>query len=234
VEAIGPKCPACGAKVKLPAGKPLPPPSAKVKCPTCETVGELEAFIRAAAGVADSGAGAFSDGEDSPAAETMPNLPVSKQAQPEALEIPEAPEAPAAGETTSPAGAPPSASSDLDGGTRISGRASELHLPPGIRCALTVLSGPDGGRKLEMRSPRVVVGRESGDLPLSDKEVSREHCAFEIAGVTCTVRDLGSRNGTFVDGRRIGSEILSNMGEVTLGNTTLLFTITLEESIQGE
>lgn len=176
-------------------------------------MGELEAFVRAAAGVADSGSGASSVAEDPPAAETMPNLPAPRVATQEATPVPE--------DETAEAG-----------GTRISGSANELNLPPGLRCTLTVLGGPDSGRKLELDRPRVVVGRENGDLPLTDREVSREHCAFEVSGVTCTVRDLGSRNGTWVDGRKVGSEHLSNMAEVMVGNTTLLFTMTMEDTLQ--
>lgn len=223
MEALGPRCPACGARVKLPRNVPLPPPTARVKCPSCGSVGELEAFVRAAAGVADSGVGAPPAPEDPPPAETMPNLQVHQAAS--------APEPGASAEVPS-APAPPLAEEDTGGGTRVSGSASQLSLPPGIRCTLTVLNGPDSGRKLEVTRPRIVVGREAGDLPLSDKEVSREHCAFEITGVTCTVRDLGSRNGTFVDGRRVESEQLANVGEVMVGNTTLLFTMTLKDAVQ--
>lgn len=175
----------------------------------------LEAFLQAASGVADSGIGAPPSAEDPPAAETMPNLPARRPSPPP--------------EATTPS---PEPERDLGEGTRISGSATELALPPGVRCTLTVLSGPDSGRKLEVSSPRVVVGREAGDLPLSDKEVSRQHCAFEITGVSCTVRDLGSRNGTFIDGRKVDSATISNLGEVAVGGTTLLFTMTLEDAVQ--
>ena len=216
MEAVaGPVCPACGAKVRLPKHAPLPPPSARVKCPTCSSVGELEAFIRAAAGVDDSGMGA-PEVADGPPVETMPNVPVPRPAGTDRARNQKGSQAAAVAEE----------------GTRISGSATELSLPPGLRCSLTILSGPDRGRKITIDRPRIVVGRENGDLPLTDKEVSREHCAFEIAGVTCRVIDLGSRNGTWVDGRKVATEELPNVGEVTVGNTTILFTMTLEDSIQ--
>ena len=118
------------------------------------------------------------------------------------------------------------------GGTQISGTASALNLPPGLRCTLTVLGGPDSGKKLALTTPRVVVGRDNGDFPLSDQEVSKEHCAFEMTGVTCTVRDLGSRNGTYVDGEKISSRQLSNIGEIMVGNTTLLVTMTMDDTVK--
>jgi hypothetical protein len=203
-------------------------------------VGELEAFVRAAAGVADSGSGAAAGATDPPAAETLPNMPaprLSSAASASATPArtasagsrpstrgPAAGVAPGEQEETAPSGA------DLR--TRISGSARSLDLPAGIRCSLTVLSGPDAGKRLALERPRVLVGRDNGDLALSDKEVSREHCAFEIMGVTCTVKDLGSRNGTWIDGERVQSRQLSNVAEVTVGNSTLLFTMTLEDAVQ--
>ena len=188
---MSPRCPACGAKVKLPKNVPLPPPHTKMKCPGCGSVGDLEAFLAAA-------------GEDD----------VVEEAQP------------------APAPVPPRPSS-AETGTRISGSATALNLPPGLRCTLTVISGPDSGRKLEITKPRIVVGRNSGDFPLTDEEISSQHCAFEISGVTCTVKDLDSRNGTWVDGQRITRQILSAVSEVVVGNSTLLFAMTLDEGVSA-
>ena len=198
---IGPRCPACGARVKMPKNAPLPPPHAKVKCPTCGGVGELEAFLLAGG--------------------NHEEIEVIEDATP-------------AVEETKPTGAPaarPAPSGDT--GTRISGSASKLNLPPGIRCTLTVISGPDSGRKINIEKPRIVVGRNSGDLPLNDEEVSTQHCAFEISGVNCTVKDLESKNGTWVSGQRITSTPLDSMSEVVVGATTLLFTMTLDDTPPG-
>ena len=194
---MGPQCPACGAKVKFPKNAPLPPPHAKVKCPSCGSVGELEAFLRAA-------------GSSDPEGEIIE----------EAVPAAAAPPAPA----------PRAAlSAKSDTGTRISGSASALNLPAGLRCTLTVISGPDSGKKIIMDKPRVVVGRGAGDLALSDQEVSTEHCVFEITGVTCNVKDLGSRNGTYVDGEKIERAQLGTVGEVQVGLTTILFAMTLDD-----
>ncbi len=273
MEPLGPCCPACGSKVKLPRGAPLPPPQTRVKCPSCGTVGELEAFVRAAAGVADSGSGDAVVDPDPPPAETLPNMPARHFDDPPTNEegsnpsgsathpvksgaSASAPESSSAEPVSHQVNADPSARhvsqqserhakasrsatsveeqtapSGEDLRTRISGGGHSLDLPAGLRCTLTVLSGPDSGKKLSLTQPRVLVGRDNGDFPLSDKEVSREHCAFEITGVTCTVKDLGSRNGTWIDGQRVQSHQLSNVGEVMVGNTTLLFTMTLEDGV---
>lgn len=199
---IGPQCPTCGAKVKMPKNAPLPPPHAKVKCPSCGGVGELEAFLTAAGAAAPAAPDVIEDAQ------------------------------PVAEETTAKSGVPPMPSRGTDTGTRISGSATSLNLPQGLRCTLTVISGPDRGKKMAINKPRIVVGRNAGDFPLTDEEISTEHCAFEITGVTCTVKDLNSRNGTYVDGEKITRQQLSTVGEVLVGGTTLLFTMTLEEAPQ--
>jgi pSer/pThr/pTyr-binding forkhead associated (FHA) protein len=195
-----------------------------VKCPSCSSVGELEAFIRAAALAEDLPEEAAGD-DGAPAPSGTETVPVgggpgsSMDTAERSGSIPEEPAA-----TASPAAA------ESDEGTKIAGTANQLNLPPGIRCVLTVLTGPDSGKKLMVDKPRIGVGRVSGDFPLSDQEVSKEHCAFEITGVTCTVKDLGSRNGTYVEGDKISSRTLSNVGEVVVGNTTLLFTMTVDDA----
>ena len=105
---MGPQCPACGAKVKFPKNAPLPPPHAKVKCPSCGSVGELQAFLTAA-GAAE------------------PPEEVIEEAAPAAEET-TAPLPPAAKATK------PSLSAKSDTGTRVSGSATSLNLPAGLRC----------------------------------------------------------------------------------------------------
>lgn len=198
----GPRCPACGSRVKLPSKGPVPKPTAKVKCPSCGSVGELEAFARAAAMGDVPESAAISDG-----ARTIPVGSDPLHRKEGAGSLPE----------------------ESAGATKVAGSASRLNLPPGIRCTITVLSGPDEGKKMIADRPRIVVGQGRGDFPLTDSQVSEEHCVFEITGVTCHVKDMGSRGGTWVDGERVENHTLGNMGEVAVGNTTLLFTMTLDE-----
>ena len=83
-----------------------------------------------------------------------------------------------------------------------------------------------GGRELRaLDSVRVTVGTlGSNDLVVDTEGVSRVHAVFERFGDTWTVRDLGSRNGTFVNGGRIIGERALNPGdEILLGRLRLLF-----------
>lgn len=76
------------------------------------------------------------------------------------------------------------------------------------RVVLRVISGRLVGRKFEYTDEDVVVVGRSKDchlrLPKTDSSVSRHHCLFEIAPPDVVVRDLGSRHGTRVNGRKWG------------------------------
>jgi pSer/pThr/pTyr-binding forkhead associated (FHA) protein len=82
------------------------------------------------------------------------------------------------------------------------------------------------GRELRaLDSERVTVGTlESNDVVVDADGVSRVHAVFERFGDTWCIRDLGSRNGTFVNGGRIlGERALHSGDEILLGRLRLLF-----------
>jgi hypothetical protein len=83
-----------------------------------------------------------------------------------------------------------------------------------------------GGRELRaLDAERITVGAlESNDLVVDADGVSRVHAVFERIGDAWCVRDLGSRNGTFVNGSRtIGDRALHSGDEVVLGRLRLVF-----------
>ncbi len=51
--------------------------------------------------------------------------------------------------------------------------------------------------------PGTTIGREGCDITLGDPDVSRRHAEIEISNATLLISDLGSTNGTFVNGERI-------------------------------
>src|SRR3954454_10514764 len=66
----------------------------------------------------------------------------------------------------------------------------------------------------------VVIGREGCDVVLADPEVSRRHAALRMTDEGPAVEDLGSTNGTFVNGQRIsGVFVLSDGDVVAFGST---------------
>jgi pSer/pThr/pTyr-binding forkhead associated (FHA) protein len=67
---------------------------------------------------------------------------------------------------------------------------------------LVIESGPNKGDEYVVRKPATLIGRnEACDLIVSDPLVSRRHCQILWDGVYCTVEDLGSTNGTAVNGQ---------------------------------
>ena len=70
-------------------------------------------------------------------------------------------------------------------------------------------------RRVRLGDGRHVVGRAKGcDVPIDDRTLSRRHAAFVVRGGRVTVDDLGSLNGTFVDGTRVGEETEVGAGGV--------------------
>ena len=67
------------------------------------------------------------------------------------------------------------------------------------------------------------IGRGTdADIQIADNGASRLHCAI-VLGSQVLVRDLGSTNGTTVDGRRITEAVLQDGSIIKLGNTTLTY-----------
>lgn len=102
-----------------------------------------------------------------------------------------------------------------------------LALPAGRRLSLAVLDGPDAGQVFRVEKPRITIGRSGADLTLNDTEASRVHAALEVREMLITVSDLGSTNGTLVNGDKITEPVeLSNQSEFQVGATTLMLIVT--------
>jgi pSer/pThr/pTyr-binding forkhead associated (FHA) protein len=68
------------------------------------------------------------------------------------------------------------------------------------------------------------IGRgEDNDIVLADPSVSRAHAEIENDAAGPLVRDLGSTNGTAVNGRRVRAERLHDGDELSFGNTRMRF-----------
>ncbi|MCF3965370.1 FHA domain-containing protein, partial [Streptomyces fuscigenes] len=91
---------------------------------------------------------------------------------------------------------------------------------------LRVVAGPDAGGVHLLHGGRVVIGRSAdADVPLDDPDVSRLHCAVTLApDGTAAVADLGSTNGTTVEGAAVGSAPvpLPRGAALRLGESTLM------------
>jgi Inner membrane component of T3SS, cytoplasmic domain/Domain of unknown function (DUF4389) len=89
---------------------------------------------------------------------------------------------------------------------------------------LKIIDGPNAGTEFDL-SGAVVLGRDpSAGIVVEDPEASRRHASMSVEGGTATVEDLGSTNGTFVNGERLsGPKTLSDGDKLRIGTTVLEF-----------
>ena len=88
-----------------------------------------------------------------------------------------------------------------------------------------VIQGRDRGTRFELEKPVVAVGRDvRNDIHLQDTEISRRHAELRQADESFTVHDLGSSNGTFVNGTAISTHVMQSGDQLLLGRTLLLYT----------
>ncbi len=89
---------------------------------------------------------------------------------------------------------------------------------------LNVLQGPDKGQKFQTPIEPVVIGRTSGQIQLNDHAVSRRHAEIRPLNGTWILEDLGSSNGTYLNGVRIHEPApLARGDQIKLGGTLLVF-----------
>lgn len=103
-------------------------------------------------------------------------------------------------------------------------------LPTNQRLSLAITEGPDAARVFRVEKPRVTIGRKDADIEIDDRESSRNHAALEVRDGHFFIEDLGSSNGTYVDGRRIEGETeIFDKSEFRVGATTLMLIVTIIE-----
>jgi len=94
-----------------------------------------------------------------------------------------------------------------------------------MRVNLKVSAGPYKGRVFALNQhDTFLIGRTDDShlcLP-DDRFFSRHHCLLEIDPPRCFLRDLGSTNGTFVNGRRVREAFLNDGDRIQGGESVLL------------
>jgi hypothetical protein len=97
---------------------------------------------------------------------------------------------------------------------RAGGRPTATHV--------LVVDGP--GTRHELTTGRNVIGRGTdADIRLPDTGVSRKHVDVVLEGGVATVEDLGSTNGTLVNGRRISRQPLADGDVIRIGHSVLVY-----------
>src|SRR5690349_22907998 len=101
---------------------------------------------------------------------------------------------------------------------------------------LEAISGPIIGRRIEVNGGAIVrVGRTGkADYAIAeDGYLSSLHFAVECDGSQCRIRDLGSSNGTFVNGARVTDQVVQEGDSVVAGGSTFRVHVDLLPEITG-
>jgi signal transduction histidine kinase len=89
---------------------------------------------------------------------------------------------------------------------------------------LLVLQGPDKGRRFELPDAPVLIGRESRQLPITDNTVSRRHAELLPDDGNWILKDMGSSNGSYINGTRVNNRFPLKLGDqIRVGRTLMVF-----------
>ena len=95
---------------------------------------------------------------------------------------------------------------------------------------LELISGPAAGQSIDI-DRELVIGREDADVTIPDSEVSRRHLVVRPVEHGVEVEDLGSLNGTFLDGERIREPVtIVIRGVITLGTSEMRVDVALPQA----
>lgn len=98
--------------------------------------------------------------------------------------------------------------------------------------SLFVIQGRDQGRRFELRSDTVSVGRDKDNgIQLHDSEISRHHAEFRFQDGQCELWDLESSNGSFVNSQPVRRQVLKSGDRVQLGRTLMIYTVGEEHGV---
>lgn len=93
------------------------------------------------------------------------------------------------------------------------------------QACLMLSTGEAAGTVFPLTQPLVIIGRAAdAQVRINEHAISSEHALLEMEGSTFTLRDLGSTNGTYVNGQRIVTAVvLASSDTIRMGSTTFTF-----------
>ena len=95
---------------------------------------------------------------------------------------------------------------------------------PHVHVLVTIEGGDPNIAHLVQRHETLIGRGEEADFVIDDEEISKLHCKIRTEASVCTLQDLGSLNGTSLNGkllRRGGSSRLRHLDEILIGSTRL-------------
>lgn len=99
----------------------------------------------------------------------------------------------------------------------------KIEEPGEVKAYILFLSGPMQGKLYELEHDRTLIGRaEDVHIPITDTRVSRHHFQINIVGSEAVLEDLGSTNGTYVNGRRVKQHNLKSGDKIQISSSTII------------
>ena len=96
-----------------------------------------------------------------------------------------------------------------------------------VQPTLTIVKGPQIGETFELNGPAITIGRDpANSVFLNDMTVSRHHAILDLSHVAlgyASIKDLGSLNGTWVDGAIVNEANLKDGSTIQIGTFRMVF-----------
>ena len=96
-----------------------------------------------------------------------------------------------------------------------------------VQPTLTIVKGPQIGETFELTAATITIGRDpSNSVFLNDMTVSRHHANLDLSNVSsgfASIKDLGSLNGTWVDGAIVNEANLKDGSTIQIGTFRMVF-----------
>lgn len=102
-----------------------------------------------------------------------------------------------------------------------------------MQVKLKVIGGKNDGREIRIGGPEFIIGRgETAQLRPSSDLISRTHCLIKLSNGAVSISDMGSRNGTYVNGQKLSGAYLAKSGD-TLRVGRLQFEVIIDHAEPG-
>ena len=96
-----------------------------------------------------------------------------------------------------------------------------------VHPTLTIVKGPSTGQVFELDESDITLGRDpKNSVFLNDMTVSRKHAHIDLTGIAsgyASIEDLGSLNGTWVDGAIVNKALLKDGSTIQIGTFRMIF-----------
>ncbi len=98
--------------------------------------------------------------------------------------------------------------------------------PAELKASLVIIEGPNAGKVFAIPGVKACIGREEGvEIHVDDEAMSRTHAAITWEGSEYRIRDLGSSNGTWLNGSKVTEYALRNGDKLMVGETLFVFRV---------